>query len=56
VDRRDEELAELGQQTCDLLAAGKNTTAVVGELGGQGIAEADARRLVVLAEDTACRS
>ena len=56
LDRRDEEVEELGQQACTSLAAGKKPATVAGELRGLGVGEADARELIVLAKDTACRS
>jgi hypothetical protein len=54
VDRRDEEVATLGQQTCDAVAAGKKTAVVVREIRAQGVDGPQAQRLVTLARDTAC--
>jgi hypothetical protein len=54
LDRRDDEIADLGQQACDQLAAGKKTAAVAGSLAEPGVSDADARALVALARDTAC--
>jgi len=54
LDRRDEEVEELGEQACDSLAAGEKDAAVAGEIGEQGVASADARTLVALARTTAC--
>jgi predicted lipid-binding transport protein (Tim44 family) len=54
MDRRDEEVEDLGQQACDSLAAGQNLTTVAGEISQQGVADMDARKLVTLARTTAC--
>jgi hypothetical protein len=56
LDRRDEEVEELGRQACTALAAGKKTASVAGELRNLGVGEADARELVALAKGTACRT
>jgi hypothetical protein len=54
VDRRDEEVATLGQQTCDAVAAGKKTAIVVSEIRAQGVDASQAQRLFTLARATAC--
>jgi len=54
LDRRDEEVEELGRQACASLAAGKKTATVIGDLRNLGIGEADARELMVVAKKTAC--
>jgi hypothetical protein len=56
VDRRDDEVAEIGEQACRSLAAGRRSTAVADEITGYGVAAKDARELVALARDTACRA
>ena len=56
LDRRDEEIEELGRQACTALAAGKKPASVAGELRSLGVAEADAGKLIALAKNTACRS
>lgn len=56
LDRRDEEVEELGEQACDALGKGRGATAAAGEVGAQGVSPADARALVGLARDTLCRS
>ncbi|MEV0896102.1 DUF732 domain-containing protein [Actinoplanes sp. NPDC049802] len=55
MDRRGEEITELGGQACASLAAGHDRGEVAAELGGYGLAAADARRLVTLARTTLCR-
>jgi hypothetical protein len=54
MDRRDEEVEELGEQACDSLAAGQTATAAAGEISDQGVELGDARKLVALARSTAC--
>jgi hypothetical protein len=56
IDHRDEEVAEIGEQACDSLAAGKANAAVLGEIGEFGVTAADARKLLTLARSNACRS
>jgi hypothetical protein len=56
LDRRDDEVEELGEQVCDSVAAGKRTATVEGEIREFGVGKSDARTLVALAQDTACRS
>ncbi len=54
IDRRDEEIAGMGELTCDWLAAGRKDAAVVAEIGKQGLTAPDAGVLLRLARDTAC--
>jgi hypothetical protein len=54
VDRREEEVAELGDRACHSLASGHRVPAVADEISGYGLTGADARALVTLARDTAC--
>lgn len=54
VDRRDEEVAALVEETCDGLAAGREKTAVISSIRQQGLAAPDARALVDLVKDSAC--
>jgi hypothetical protein len=56
VDRRDEEVEDLGEQACESLGAGRSATAAAGEVAEQGVTPADARTLVGLAEDTLCKA
>lgn len=56
LDRRDEEVEDLGVQACDALGSGHSATAAAGEIAGQGVAPADARTLVGLARSTLCRA
>ncbi|MDI6105501.1 DUF732 domain-containing protein [Actinoplanes sp. NEAU-A12] len=55
VDRRNEEITELGGQACASLAAGRGRGAAAIELTGYGLAADDARRLVALARSTICQ-
>jgi hypothetical protein len=55
VDRRDDEVAELGEEACRSLAAGKRDTAVASEITEYGVAASDARHLVTLARANACQ-
>ncbi|WP_433292515.1 DUF732 domain-containing protein [Actinoplanes sp. CA-030573] len=55
LDRRDEEVEELGQQACSELAAGQKPATVAAEISDQGVTSADAQKLVALAHETACR-
>jgi len=55
LDRRDDEVAELGEEACRSLAAGKRDAAVATEITEYGVATNDARQLVTLARDNACR-
>ncbi|HEX5198563.1 MAG TPA: hypothetical protein VFW27_01360 [Actinoplanes sp.] len=54
VDRRDEEVEDLGVQACQGLAAGEKDAVVAGAISEQGVAIGDARKLVALARATAC--
>lgn len=54
LDRRDEEVEELGEHACEGLSAGRSGKAVAAEIGEQGVPAADARALVALAGDTVC--
>jgi len=54
LDRRDEEVEELGRQACASLTAGKKTATVAGELRGLGVGDADAHELIAVARKTAC--
>jgi hypothetical protein len=54
LDRRDEEVEDLGQEACQGLAAGKKDAVVAGEISAEGVAPPDARKLVTLARTTAC--
>lgn len=54
VDRRDEEIAALAQQTCADLAAGRSPGAVLTAVRTFGADRADARKLVRLAVGTVC--
>lgn len=56
MDRRDEEVAELGETACDALAAGQDPAAVVRELADEGVPADQARTLFTLARTTACHS
>jgi hypothetical protein len=56
VDLRNEEITEMGGQACASLAAGQPRRAVVEELAGQGLPDAAARELVILARSTLCDS
>nr|WP_296073700.1 DUF732 domain-containing protein [uncultured Actinoplanes sp.] len=55
LDRRDDEVAELGEEACRSLAAGKRDAAVATAISEYGVAATDARQLVALARATACR-
>ncbi|GAA0530022.1 hypothetical protein GCM10010172_08420 [Paractinoplanes ferrugineus] len=54
LDRREEEVEELGETACDGLSAGRSKTTVARELSEHGVTSADARKLVSLAGDTVC--
>ena len=54
VDRRDDEVAALGEQTCAGVTKGRPDAATVGEIQRQGLTPADARALLALAKATAC--
>jgi hypothetical protein len=56
VDRREEEVAAIGELACASRAAGKRKAAVVAEIEEAGVSAADARKLLTLAEATACRT
>ena len=55
LDRRDEEIEDLGRQACASLAAGKTTAAAAARLADLGVGGSDARTLITLARGTACR-
>jgi hypothetical protein len=54
MDRRDEEVAEIGKLACESLAAGRTPAAIVGEISDYGVSATDARQLLTLAANTAC--
>jgi hypothetical protein len=54
LDRRDDEVAELGEMACRSLTSGKKKTAVANEITEYGVGARDARELVTLARGTAC--
>ncbi|MET0417685.1 MAG: hypothetical protein ABW022_16865 [Actinoplanes sp.] len=54
MDRREEEVAAIGEVACASRASGKRTAAVVAEIEDAGVTKAEARKLLTLAEDTAC--
>ncbi|WP_433385344.1 DUF732 domain-containing protein [Actinoplanes sp. CA-142083] len=54
VDRRDEEVEDLGVQACQGLEAGERDAVVAGVISEQGVDLGDARKLVALARSTAC--
>ena len=56
LDRRDEEVEDLGEQSCQALGNGRSATVAAGEVAEQGVAPADARTLVGLARDNLCRA
>ncbi|GAA0422073.1 hypothetical protein Aca07nite_09570 [Actinoplanes capillaceus] len=56
MDRRAEEITELGGQACSSLAAGHDRAEVAAELSEFGLETADARRLVTLARKRLCQS
>lgn len=56
LDRRDEEVEDLGQQACAALGAGRSATAAAGEVADEGVTPADARKLVGLARADLCRT
>ncbi|GGN97155.1 hypothetical protein GCM10010112_89090 [Actinoplanes lobatus] len=56
IDRRAEEITELGGQACSSLAAGNDRAEVAAELTEFGLETADARRLVTLARKNLCQS
>jgi hypothetical protein len=56
LDRRDEEVEDLGQQACDALGNGHSATAAAGEITDEGVPPAEARTLVGLAKTDLCRS
>jgi hypothetical protein len=56
MDRRNEEITEMGGQACASLAAGHPRRKVAAELGEYGLPDADARELISLARSTLCRS
>jgi uncharacterized protein DUF732 len=56
LDRRDEEVEDLGEQACDALKGGRSATAAAGGVVEQGVTPADARMLVGLARDNLCRT
>jgi hypothetical protein len=56
MDRRDEEVAALGQAACDGLAGGGSPAAITRELADQGVTSTEARTLLALAKATACHT
>jgi len=56
LDRRDEEVEDLGEQACDALHTGRSATAAAGAVAAQGVAPGEARALVGLARDNLCRA
>jgi len=56
LDRRDEEVEDLGEQACAALGHGRSATAVTDEVAAQGVTPADAKMLVGLARDNLCRA
>ncbi|MBO3742539.1 DUF732 domain-containing protein [Actinoplanes flavus] len=56
MDRRSEEITELGGQACSSLAAGNDRAEAAAELTESGLEPVDARRLVTLARRTLCQS
>jgi uncharacterized protein DUF732 len=54
LDRRDEEVAELGTMACRSLRAGKTKAAVANEITEYGVGSRDARGLVTLARGAGC--
>jgi hypothetical protein len=56
LDRRVEEVEDLGEQACHALAAGRGATAAAGEVAEQGVTPADARTIVGLARNDLCRA
>jgi hypothetical protein len=54
VDRRPEEITEIGGAACAQLATGQRRGAAVDEVTGYGVADADARELVRLARTFLC--
>jgi Protein of unknown function (DUF732) len=56
LDRRDEEVEDLGQQACAALGAGRSATAAAGEVADEGVTPAAARALVGLARADLCRA
>lgn len=56
LDRRDDEVEDLGERACEALGAGRSATAAAGEVAEQGVTPSDARALVGLARDDLCRA
>ncbi|MBL7261731.1 DUF732 domain-containing protein [Paractinoplanes lichenicola] len=54
VDRRDEEVAALGEQTCAELKRGRKDTAVIAGMTDQGFTTPDAKTVLTLARTSAC--
>ncbi|MBM2622633.1 DUF732 domain-containing protein [Actinoplanes sp. LDG1-06] len=54
IDRRDDEVAALGEQTCAALQQGRRDAAVVAVMHDEGVTTADARTLLALARRAAC--
>lgn len=54
LDRRDEEVQDLGKQACTALGSGGSATDAAGVVAEQGVAPSDARALVGLAKDDLC--
>jgi hypothetical protein len=56
LDRRDEEVEDLGEQACEALKGGRSATVAAGEVAEQGVTASDARTLVGLAKNDLCRA
>ncbi|MBG0562321.1 DUF732 domain-containing protein [Actinoplanes aureus] len=56
VDRRPEEITEIGDAACTSLAAGQRRASAAADLIGYGVSNADARELVILARAFLCRT
>ncbi|MEU4626522.1 DUF732 domain-containing protein [Actinoplanes sp. NPDC023801] len=56
LDRRNEEITEMGGEACDSLAAGRARRSVVAELAEYGLPDSDARKLIALARSALCRT
>lgn len=56
VDRRNEEITEMGGEACASLAAGRGRGSVAAEIARYGLGTAESRHLVILARSTLCGS
>jgi hypothetical protein len=56
LDRRDDEVEDLGEQACAALGHGRSAASVTHEVAARGVTSADARMLVGLARDNLCRA